>query len=93
MVKDSSQFISVICYIETLSIVVAAGPFTQTDNLMYQPLEDLAKYVIHCKPHVLLLTGPFVDSSHVLISDGSLAESYEDFYEKLITGFMESLKG
>lgn len=77
----------------TLSIVVAAGPFTQTDNLMYQPLEDLAKYVVEHKPHVLLLTGPFVDSSHGLISDGSLAETYQALYEKIITGFMESLKG
>lgn len=81
------------CINQTLSIVVAAGPFTQTDNLMYQPLEDLAKYVIQHKPHVLLLIGPFVDSSHVLISDGSLAETYQDLYEKLITNFMESLKG
>ena len=53
-----------------LSVVVAAGPFTTADNLDYEPLEELLRLVAEDKPDVLILVGPFVDSSQPLVAEG-----------------------
>nr|CAD7401440.1 unnamed protein product [Timema poppensis] len=75
-----------------LHMMVAAGPYTQTDTLTYEPLEDLLQHVKTNKPHVLILIGPFVDSTHPHIVDGSFAETFESFFEKIIDGIINTLK-
>ncbi|CAG2066007.1 unnamed protein product [Timema podura] len=75
-----------------LHVLVAAGPYTQTDTLTYEPLEDILQHVKVNKPHVLILIGPFVDSTHPHIVDGSFAETFESFFEKIIDGIMNTLK-
>uniref|UniRef100_A0A1B0FHG0 DNA polymerase alpha subunit B n=1 Tax=Glossina morsitans morsitans TaxID=37546 RepID=A0A1B0FHG0_GLOMM len=57
---------------EQLSFVVAAGPFTNDDDLVYDPLQDLVTYLKENKPNVLILTGPFVDSNHKLIKENAV---------------------
>ncbi|XP_063222160.1 DNA polymerase alpha subunit B isoform X2 [Bacillus rossius redtenbacheri] len=76
---------------EELELVVAAGPFTQMDTLGYQPLEDLVAYVRLHRPHVLLLIGPFIDCNHGLVADGSLAQTFQSFFDKLLDGILEPL--
>ena len=46
------------------SIWVAAGPFTTSDDLEYQPLLDLLAAAKAAKPDVVVLLGPFVDADH-----------------------------
>lgn len=55
-----------------LRILVAAGPFTTSDNLEYYPLNDLLMLVLKEKPDVLILVGPFVEVSHPLMRDGDI---------------------
>lgn len=50
------------------------------------------KYVISHKPHILLLIGPFLDASHVNVSDGTMAETYDSFFESLVESIMTPLK-
>ncbi|PSN52816.1 hypothetical protein C0J52_09691 [Blattella germanica] len=71
---------------------VAAGPFTQSDTLTYEPLEDLVQYIIDHEPHVVILIGPFVDVSHPQIVEGMLAETFQSCFERIIESFMEPLK-
>ena len=52
---------------DELQVVVACGPYTTSDNLNYEPLNDLIKYVENQKPHILILCGPFVDAKHSMI--------------------------
>lgn len=47
-----------------LSIFTAAGPFTTSDSLVYEPLNDLLGAVRAARPDVVILVGPFVDSEH-----------------------------
>ncbi|KAJ4447947.1 hypothetical protein ANN_09957 [Periplaneta americana] len=75
-----------------IQIVIAAGPFTQSDNMTFQPLEDLVEYIVDHKPHLVILTGPFIDASHPVVVQGMLAETYSSFFEKIIDGIMEPLK-
>lgn len=70
-----------------LQFVVAAGPYTQSTDLFYDPLHDLLKYLKEHRPDVLLLTGPFVDAEHKLV--GEMAETFDSFFEKMIAGIMD----
>lgn len=55
-----------------LSVFTAAGPFTTSDNLNYQPLQDLLVKVLEKKPDVLVLIGPFVDITQPLLATGDV---------------------
>ncbi|CCX16686.1 DNA polymerase alpha subunit B N-terminal-domain-containing protein [Pyronema domesticum] len=53
-----------------LSIWLASGPFTTHDNLDFSALTDLTTSAAEKKPDVVILCGPFIDSTHPLISSG-----------------------
>ena len=64
------------------SVVVAAGPFTSSEDLEYAPLGALLHYCAQPqqRPDLLLLVGPFVDAEHPLVRGGLLEETYEHIY-------------
>ena len=62
------------------SLVVAAGPYTPTDDLEYAPLAALLDYAAQQRPDVLLLLGPFVDGEHPVVRGGLLEESFDDLF-------------
>ncbi|XP_023168468.2 DNA polymerase alpha subunit B [Drosophila hydei] len=72
-----------------VQFVVAAGPYTHSTDLFYDPMHQLLKYLQEHRPDVLLLTGPFLDAEHTLV--GELAETFESFFEKMIAGIMEAV--
>jgi DNA polymerase alpha subunit B len=41
--------------------MMACGPFTQKDNLTFEPLKEFLNVVKRDKPHVVILAGPFLD--------------------------------
>ncbi|KFA65691.1 hypothetical protein S40285_04806 [Stachybotrys chlorohalonatus IBT 40285] len=53
-----------------LNIIYAAGPYTPDDNLDYEPLHALCSQAADTLADVLVLTGPFIDIDHPLISTG-----------------------
>lgn len=65
-------------------MLVAAGPFTTSDSLLYEPLADLMKTVQKDKPDLLILLGPFVDSRHEQIMNGDVDEPFEDLFERQV---------
>ena len=80
---------------QPLQIMVAAGPFTTSDNLSYTPLNTLLGQVIQTRPDVVILLGPFVDITQPLLASGEVtleddehgshAASYEMvFIEKIM---------
>ncbi len=77
---------------EPLSIVVASGPFTTSDNLSYHPLTDLLKYVSSHRPHVAVLCGPFVDAKHEVIESCLLDESFDDVFGRVLGTIAETAK-
>lgn len=74
-----------------MQIVIAAGPFTFQDNISYEPLHDLLKYVNEARPHVLILMGPFLDRNHESILNGGLTQTFDSFFEGLIENIMNSV--
>ena len=53
--------------------MVAAGPFTSKDNLLYDGLQELLSRVRQEMPHVLILMGPFVDGLNEDIKSGIIS--------------------
>lgn len=78
-------------FLDKMQIVIAAGPFTLQDNISYEPLHDLLKYVNEAQPHVLILMGPFLERNHESILNGGLAQSFDSFFEGLIENIMNSV--
>jgi hypothetical protein len=54
----------------SINVVLASGPFTPSDNLDYEPLKDVLAYVVKNRPHVAVLSGPFVDARHAKVAAG-----------------------
>lgn len=76
-----------------LNVIVAAGPFTQSDSMTYQPLLDLIERTAKDEPHALILTGPCIDTSHPFIIENTIAETYQDLFGKLVDQIMKPLEG
>ncbi|RZF43108.1 hypothetical protein LSTR_LSTR001286 [Laodelphax striatellus] len=76
-----------------LKLVIAAGPFTQADNLLYQPLEDFVKYLKTNQPHVAIIIGPIADAAHSMIVDCSIAETFAELHDKILKGIVAELSG
>lgn len=78
---------------DQLNIIVAAGPFTQSNDLNYLPLWELLDKVIEEEPHVLILIGPFLDFSHPHVQDDLLTCTHQEFFNKLISKINSHIAG
>lgn len=76
---------------EPLNLLIVSGPYTQTDDLTYEPLHDVLTCCKENRPDVLIMIGPFVDANHGMIVDGLLSDSYDVFFEKIVALVMESV--
>ncbi|KAF8725458.1 hypothetical protein HU200_019981 [Digitaria exilis] len=64
----------------TLSSVIAAGPYTTTDNLLFEPLQELLSYACRKQPQLIILMGPFIDSDHPDIKKGTVDQTFHDIF-------------
>lgn len=72
-----------------LSMVVAAGPFTTSDNLFFEPLIELLAYARRKQPQLLLLMGPFIDSEHPEIKKGTVNKTFDEIFRLEILGRLQ----
>jgi DNA polymerase alpha subunit B len=74
----------------TMTMMIAAGPYTASDDLSYEPLEALLSKAAEERPDTLVLCGPFVDADHILLRDGSMVDiTFEDLYLTRVVGSLE----
>ncbi|GLU06162.1 hypothetical protein SLE2022_232160 [Rubroshorea leprosula] len=64
-----------------ISVIIAAGPFTTTDNLSFEPLTELLAYSSRNPPQLLILLGPFVDSEHPQIKKGAVDLTFDQIFQ------------
>ncbi|GFY88166.1 DNA polymerase alpha 2 [Actinidia rufa] len=72
-----------------LSMIVAAGPFTTTDNLFFEPLAELLAYARRKQPQLLLLLGPFIDTEHPEIKKGTINKTFDEIFRLEILGRLQ----
>lgn len=53
-----------------LNVMLASGPFTADDNLMFEPLQALCEKAAETYADMLLLVGPVLDIEHPLLASG-----------------------
>uniref|UniRef100_A0A0A9EXG1 DNA polymerase alpha subunit B n=1 Tax=Arundo donax TaxID=35708 RepID=A0A0A9EXG1_ARUDO len=78
--KESNQNSDTNTLSRVLSSVIAAGPYTTTDNLLFEPLQELLSYACRKQPQLLILMGPFIDSDHPDIKRGTVDQSFHDIF-------------
>ncbi|KIL67937.1 hypothetical protein M378DRAFT_9186 [Amanita muscaria Koide BX008] len=71
------------------SMSIACGPYTSDTDLHYRPRELYFEHIKKTKPGVVLLMGPFVDSSHPKVKIGDLDSTPSRLYQ---IRFLTSLK-
>lgn len=67
-----------------MSMVVAVGPFTLSEDLEYAPLAALLAVCRQRRPDALALLGPFVDAEHPLLARGTVDLTFEDIFESQV---------
>ncbi|XP_031561015.1 DNA polymerase alpha subunit B-like [Actinia tenebrosa] len=74
------------------SMMVVAGPFTTSDNLLYEPLNDLITVIKKDQPDLLILLGPFVDAKHEKIESGDLDETFEEMFTRQVVTIVGAIQ-
>ncbi|KAG0321875.1 DNA-directed DNA polymerase alpha subunit pol12 [Linnemannia gamsii] len=69
---------------QPIKMIVAAGPYTLSDNLLFEPFAALMENINAERPDVLLLMGPFVSSTHPMIISGDIDMMPEAYFAKYI---------
>ncbi|XP_009127568.1 DNA polymerase alpha subunit B [Brassica rapa] len=64
-----------------VSFIIASGPFTTLDNLLFEPLSELLAHAKRKPPQLLLLLGPFVDSNHPEIEKGAVDGTFSEIFQ------------
>ncbi|CAM6127178.1 unnamed protein product [Calypogeia fissa] len=67
---------------QQITIVTAAGPYSASDNLYFEPLAELFAYARRKRPRLLILMGPFVDSEHPLIKQGLVEKTFKQIFHE-----------
>ncbi|KAG0071948.1 DNA-directed DNA polymerase alpha subunit pol12 [Linnemannia elongata] len=73
---------------QPMKMIVAAGPYTLSDNLLFEPFAALMEHVNTERPDILLLMGPFVSSSHPLVVSGDIDMMPEAYFAKYISALL-----
>jgi DNA polymerase alpha subunit B len=86
-----------------LKLMSVCGPYTASDNLEYEPLDDLLAVISAEKPDVVILAGPFVDMRHPAVLSGETVlqgddgskqyVAYETFFAIKIAALLEQYFG
>lgn len=76
---------------QNLNIIVASGPFTTQENMIYEPLNELLAYCKQHRPDVLILIGPFLDADHPLVQDCSMKITTESYFETMLSDIIDSI--
>jgi len=69
---------------EVVDVLVAAGPFTTSADLSFNPLQDLLDVIRREPPDAVILMGPFVPEDHPMVKDCDLDITYEELFEQVI---------
>ncbi|XP_022734880.1 DNA polymerase alpha subunit B-like isoform X2 [Durio zibethinus] len=78
---EEIQATNLSCAPTEITMVIAAGPFTTTDNLLFEPLTELLAYATKKCPQLLILLGPFIDSEHPQIKKGTVDLSFDEIFQ------------
>lgn len=74
-----------------MNVLIAQGPYTLDDNLLYEPFTELMSDLKRERPDVVVLLGPFVDEKHPLILSADCDQTPEELFANRISAQLEDL--
>lgn len=83
---------SIGSYTDTLSVFIAAGPFTTSESDSYEPLSDFINQVQKENPDLVIMIGPFVDAKHEMIEKCQLNETFDELFSRKMNSIGECAK-
>ncbi|XP_022776257.1 DNA polymerase alpha subunit B-like isoform X7 [Durio zibethinus] len=76
-----------------ITLIIAAGPFTTTENLLFEPLKELLTYATRKCTQLLILLGPFIDSEHPQIKKGTVDLSFDEVFRLEVLRMVQDYLG
>ncbi|EPY50026.1 DNA polymerase alpha B-subunit [Schizosaccharomyces cryophilus OY26] len=80
---------------QPISIYVASGPWSLRDDLSFTPLKALVSYLLENPIDLVILTGPFIDINHPILSTGNIPDtqvtSLEDFFKERVSPILSKI--
>ncbi|WBW74917.1 DNA polymerase alpha B-subunit [Schizosaccharomyces osmophilus] len=80
---------------QPISVYVASGPWSLRDDLSFTPLKVLVSYLLENPADLVILTGPFIDINHPILSTGNISDtqatSLEDFFKERVTPILSKI--
>ena len=74
----------------TLTVMTACGPFTTTDSVSTEPLDDVLKEIEKVRPDVAILIGPFLDLKNNAVTSSDV--SFGTQFVNIIKSIEEKVK-
>ncbi|KAI0345724.1 DNA polymerase alpha, subunit B [Trametopsis cervina] len=74
---------------EPFSMCIASAPFTSDLDLRYEPWQAALRTISTERPDVVLLIGPFIDSTHECIGNGDTDDTPTEMFNKV---FLDPLR-
>ena len=68
----------------SFSVFVAAGPYSSSEDLSYEALKEIASLVASSAFDLVILTGPFLDEKHPVVSSGRVTRSFQRLYQQQV---------
>jgi DNA polymerase alpha subunit B len=95
LARDHVERLNASLGFRPLGLMVAAGPFTTSDDLSFAPLFTLLSEVVRLRPDVLLLQGPFLDVEHPLLADNysTVSDAFSTLFARMLNDVMACLRG
>jgi len=74
-----------------LSMLVAAGPFTTSDSVGMEPLQDILNIIKETKPSVAVLLGPFLDMKNPAVCGST--KDFDAQWVEMVTVMAKEMEG
>uniref|UniRef100_A0A158R5I2 DNA polymerase alpha subunit B n=1 Tax=Syphacia muris TaxID=451379 RepID=A0A158R5I2_9BILA len=86
------MYVLLVLITGSLSIWCAVGPFTSSDTFSFEQLCDFLELAVKEVPDVIILMGPFIDSTSKIAHSSSLGRTYAELFEILLLNICDTLR-
>ena len=72
------------CHRTPFSVLIVSGPYSSSEDLSYEPLNEIAALVTQSSFDLVILIGPFVDVQHPIIQSGDMPNACQQIAKEQV---------
>lgn len=73
-------------------VLVVSGPFTPSDSVAFEPLQDLIAVIARQRPDVCVLFGPFIDTKHEQVESCRLLLPFAELFRLCVRSLLDGTR-